>query len=202
MPPGNIYFVVYFLNIFIFKLDYKGIIRLSSKLRFRWDILIILLALYNSITIPINIAFDPESLNSVGIAIFESFIDLIFFIDIMINFRTSYISTKTGDEIKDPYLIAKRYIINGRLILDILSSIPFDKLSRNGNDVLPMLGMLKLIRVGRVSVVIRNLNAKSDAKSCYKFMWSVFSLVLYIHVIGCLWFYIVASDEVWVPQKD
>lgn len=25
---------------------------------------------------------------------------------------------------------------------------------------------------------------------------------MYIHVIGCLWYYIVDKDEVWVPQKD
>jgi hypothetical protein len=160
------------------------------------------LALYNSVTIPINIAFNPPMLNSVGIAIFESLIDLCFFVDVIFNFRTTYISTKTGDEVKDPRQIAKKYILNGRLIVDVLSSIPFDKLARGTNNVLPMLGMLKLVRVGRVSVVIRNLNAKSDAKSCYKTMWLVFSLVLYIHVIGCLWYYVVSTDEVWIPQKD
>lgn len=180
-------------------MDDWSIIRLSSKARFRWDILIIFLALYNSVTIPINIAFNPPMLNSVGIAIFESIIDLCFFIDVIFNFRTTYISTKTGDEVKDPHLIAKKYILNGRLIFDVLSSIPFDKLAKGTNNILPMLGMLKLIRVGRVSVVIRNLNAKSDAKSCYKTMWLVLSLVLYIHVIGCLWYYVVSTNEVWVP---
>lgn len=59
----------------------------------------------------------------------ESFIDLSFFIDIAINFRTTFISNKTGEEIYNPKLIAKRYVLGGRFLIDFLSSIPFDKLA-------------------------------------------------------------------------
>lgn len=79
---------------------------MSSKYRLRWDIYIIVAAIYNSITIPLNIAFNPEFLSTILITSFESIIDLTFFIDIFLNFRTTYISTKTGEEIKDPKLIA------------------------------------------------------------------------------------------------
>lgn len=89
------------------------IIRESSKFRLKWDIYIIVMALYNSITIPLNLAFNTSQLDSIGVTIFESFIDLSFFIDIMLNFRTTYTSTKSGEEIYDTQKIAKRYILSG-----------------------------------------------------------------------------------------
>lgn len=92
------------------------IIKLGSKKRFRWDLLIIFIALYNSITIPINIAFNPEILNSAGMTVLESLLDICFFVDIFFNFRTTFVSEKTGDEIRDPHLIAKKYVTSGRLL--------------------------------------------------------------------------------------
>jgi hypothetical protein len=177
----------------------KTIMRVSSKFRLRWDIYIIIAAIYNTITIPLDIAFKPAILGSIGITVMESFIDLSFFIDIFINFRTTYISSKTGEEIYDPKLIAKRYILGGRFFLDFLSSIPFDKLSGGSNDILPMLGMLKLFRISRINVVIRNLNTKSDFKAFLKVLWLVFFLFLYNHVIACLWYYIIIVKEVYIP---
>ena len=117
------------MNLFILFIGQQRIIRESSKAKLRWDIYIILLAIYNSVTIPLGIAYHPEGLDSTGVTVFESFIDLSFFIDIFVNFRTSFISPKTGDEIYDPKQIAKKYIFGGRFFLDLLSSIPFDKLA-------------------------------------------------------------------------
>lgn len=126
--------------------------------------------------------------------------DLIFFIDIFMNFRTSYISTSSGEEVVDPKLIALKYL-KGRFIVDLLSTIPFDNLAPN-SDVLPMFGMLKLARVLRVKMVIRNLNIKNSSKSLLKVIWLVFGLFLYIHVIACLWYYIVRDTEGWVINYD
>lgn len=65
-----------------------------------------------------------------------------------------------------------------------------------------MLGMLKLFRVTRISVVIRNLNIKSGTKASLKVMWLVFSLFLITHSIACLWYYIIIIDEIFIPLKD
>ena len=103
--------------------------------------------------------------------IFDSFVDLVFFVDLFINFRTSYISTSTGEEIFEPKMIARRYM-TGRFLIDFLSTIPFDKLASD-SDVLPIFGMLKLARVFRISMVIRNLNVKSSTKSLLKVLWLI-----------------------------
>jgi len=52
-------------------------------------------------------------------------IDFIFFIDICVCFKTVYIDIKTGKEINDKYLIAKRYV-KSTFIIDLLATVPFD----------------------------------------------------------------------------
>ena len=40
----------------------------------------------------------------------NSLIDFIFFLDIIVNFRTSFYDIETGDEVFDPKRTGKRYI--------------------------------------------------------------------------------------------
>lgn len=124
-------------------------IRCGSNFKLYWDILIITMALYNSIIIPIEIAWNVKDLSSATEIIVESFINMCFMIDIFLNFRITYISSISGDEIFDPKLIGLKYIIEQRFILDVLSSIPFN--SFGSSEILPILGMLKLFRVTRIS---------------------------------------------------
>ena len=132
--------------------------------------------------------------------VIESIINMAFMIDIFLNFRITFISSVNGDEIFDPKQIALKYIIEMRFIVDVLSSIPFNAVGTS--DILPILGMLKLFRVSRVSQVIRNLNIRADNKAFLRVLWLIFFLFLYIHVIGCLWFYVVREEETWIPWKD
>ena len=53
-------------------------------------------------------------------------IDLIFIIDILMNFRTTYIDPFNGEEILDTKLIGKNYVKVGQFLLDILSTVPID----------------------------------------------------------------------------
>jgi len=81
-------------------------IRCRSKFKLYWDIIIIVMALYNSIIIPVEIALNPMELNSATESTIESIINLVFMIDIFLNFRITFISDVSGDEIFDPKLIA------------------------------------------------------------------------------------------------
>lgn len=84
------------------------------------------------------------------------------------------------------------YILTGRLGLDVISSIPFNAINPN-SDILPIFGMLKLFRVGRISDVIRNLNISSELKAMLRVLWLIFFLFFYIHIVGCIWFYTVSQ---------
>lgn len=106
----------------------KYILRHDSKFKTYWDLFIILLVIYNCLTIPLGVAFPKMEFleNNLGIKIFENLIDILFLADILINFRTSYISDTSGLEIVDGKRIALNYV-KGRLIVDILATIPFEK---------------------------------------------------------------------------
>ena len=80
-----------------------------------------LCATWNCFSIPFNVAFEPEvshskdykTLQVMGSWLFiatNSVIDFLFLMDIIINFRTTFINSKTGDEITDTALVAKHYI--------------------------------------------------------------------------------------------
>lgn len=116
---------------------------------------VILLAIYNSFSIPYNIAFKPPAFDSTFMDLFNGIIDGLFFVDIIISFRTTFINTKTGDEIWDPKLIAKKYVMGGRFWIDLLSSLPMDSFgSGDASTFLAAFGMLKLMRITRISRII------------------------------------------------
>lgn len=86
--------------------------------------LIIILALYNSVSIPFTTAF-PTDEAYFFYDLWENFIDCIFFVDVIINFRTTFVNG-LGDEVFNPKLIAKTYVYKGRFFLDLLASVPFE----------------------------------------------------------------------------
>lgn len=95
----------------------------------RWDLFVMLLASYNCFSIPFAIAFNPEELESTTAMVFDSIIDLCFFLDIILNFRTAFLSPKTGIEITNPKEIAKNYMKGGKFAIDLLATIPFDTIA-------------------------------------------------------------------------
>jgi Ion transport protein len=109
------------------------VIRVNGKFRTRWDVFIICLSLWVCFSLPVHIAFEPPALDSKANQIFNSMIDILYAVDILLNFRTSYINVLTGDEIVDSKLIAFQYLKGGRFFLDLLSTIPFDMIIGN-ND--------------------------------------------------------------------
>lgn len=84
------------------------------------------MAIWNCVQIPFNIAFAPQF--SLSIEILNSIIDLTFYIDIAIAFRTSYL-TFDGFEVTDWKKIAYKYIVKGTFILDLLSVLPFNAMT-------------------------------------------------------------------------
>lgn len=63
--------------------------------RIRWDLWIILFVLYNCNHVPFEIAYE-EQLYNTGSKAFGYFVDANSFIDILFNFRTTYIDGRTG----------------------------------------------------------------------------------------------------------
>lgn len=95
--------------------------------RTRWDVLIIILSLWICFSLPIQIAFEPQWLESMGNYVINVFSDIIYILDILINLRTTIKNPLTNEEIVNPKEIMKQYF-QGRFLIDLVASIPFDLL--------------------------------------------------------------------------
>ena len=114
----------YFIQLHRAKLRKRCIIRNLEPLRVKWDLFIIILAIFNSICIPISLAFNPPSMNTTVYKVVDQFIDICFWLDIILTFRTTYKHPRTGDEITNSWLIARNYC-SGTFFIDVISAINF-----------------------------------------------------------------------------
>lgn len=136
---------------------------MNGKFRIRWDLWIILLVVYNAIKEPLAIAYIE--IETTGLEIFGYFVDINFIIDLIFNFRTTYINEKTGLEVKNGKLIAKYYVLQWRFYLDVLSIIPFelmlDATETSSNSIIfKIFNLLKLMRLLRLGRIITYLKVK------------------------------------------
>ena len=73
--------------------------------RIYWDFLIIVLASYQAVMIPLEIAYQFDVFNNPISITGNSLMDIVFITDILINFRTTYIDP-TGEEVIEWHTIA------------------------------------------------------------------------------------------------
>jgi hypothetical protein len=130
-----------------------------------WDLLVIMLSVYNCIMIPIGISYGDDFFTEEAIFIInylEFVIDGIFVSDIIASFRTTYLDTQKGKEITDPKAIAKRYFFSGNLFVDICSTVPIDEIIENFIEInvrqVGLLGLLKMTRMLRLRKIIAFMN--------------------------------------------
>lgn len=136
-----------------------------------WDICLVMpLLLYLLVVMPFRLCFMNEAQKFSPIYWFEFMVDMIFIIDIFLNFRTGYfVGTAEDDLVEfDPYLIARNYV-RGWFFLDVVSGIPFALLdlvfSSSGNvkilktaKSLRLLRFLKLGRLLKIEKILSNLD--------------------------------------------
>lgn len=95
--------------------------------RVRWDIFIMVIAVYNSIQIPAEIAFVPveQAGKYAWLTTMNTLSDFIFLIDIILNFHTTVEDPMTGEEVVDRHGIAMNYL-RLQFWIDLASTIPLD----------------------------------------------------------------------------
>ena len=87
--------------------------------------MVVVLALWNSISLSFMGAFTPEVLNSYAVELPN---DMIFLTDIFLNFFTSYIDEKTGKEITINKKVALNYLKSENFCIDLISVFQFEVL--------------------------------------------------------------------------
>ena len=106
----------------------RYITRYNDSRRIKWDFAVIIFAIYNCGVIPFDIAFNPEITSTTAVVVFDYLVDVFFVMDILINFRTTFIN-KNGEEVYDTKIIGKRYLGGGRFWIDFLSVVPLEEMS-------------------------------------------------------------------------
>ena len=164
--------------------------RARDQSKIKWELFILFLAVWNLFYVPYNFAFSSDLGNSTATDVLNFIVDIIFMVDVAINFRTTIINEKTGEEIFDGKRIAIKYL-KGKFFIDLLASIPFDFLSvligaemSNNTFTFQLFGLLKLIRIVRLTKLITYLNLKDDVKMSLKLGKLIFFLIMYIHCVG------------------
>lgn len=71
------------------------LISFKSPCKFRWDLFVMVLAVYNSVEVPLTLSFQ---LKNVILRIISEITDYIFFVDIIVNFFTSFMDSKGHEE--------------------------------------------------------------------------------------------------------
>lgn len=102
------------------------IISAQNVVKFYWDVLIIVLSIYNAVSLPMRLAFqqiEDEYTTRTSLAVIETVVDIFFLADVIGLFFTSYIETANGETIRQPKLIAKHYFKSG-FFPDFISTLP------------------------------------------------------------------------------
>ena len=190
----------------------------DSRFRMQWDLFVMVLALYNCIMIPYNVAFQGQATDEASVGAWvESFvdrvIDVLFLTDIVLNFRTTYVNPKTNLEVVSASRIACNYFSSRRFWIDVLASIPFEMFmqlsetpSAQGDAAgtqIQILGLLKMVRLLRLGRIISYMKVRSGMKVGFKLLQLLSGILLLVHWLGCIWFLLVNTPEQdWLPPKD
>lgn len=111
-----------------------------------------------------------------------------------------------GEIVKDPSKIARRYLAGG-FFIDFISSFPFASFlepiaSQRFVSVLQNLGLLKLLRLGRIYPTVRKQNMAYENKILIKIVLMSFIIVMALHLCSAMWFFIVKENQRWVHNMD
>ena len=145
--------------------------------------------------IPLQFAMPSTMERIPSITVIDHIVDVLFAIDIMIMFRTSYQDQKTDNIIRDSKLIAINYM-KGRFFIDLLASVPFDGIARlitttpdvridpSTTTFLSILKMTRLLRLGRmVSYFQINQAFKFGMKMLQMFLF----ILIFLNLVACIW---------------
>ncbi|CAI9584804.1 unnamed protein product, partial [Staurois parvus] len=172
-----------------------------------WDWLILLLVIYTAIFTPYSAAFllndiEEQKRRTCGYScnplnVVDLIVDIMFIIDILINFRTTYVN-QNEEVVSDPAKIAIHYF-KGWFLIDMVAAIPFDLLIfGSGSDEL--IGLLKTARLLRLVRVARKLDRYSEyGAAVLMLLMCIFALIA--HWLACIWYAIGNVERPYLIHK-
>ena len=158
------------------------------------------LTFYTVVIVPFNLAINKTTGDDgIAMMVINSIVDVFFFIDIIFNFRTSFVGND-GSVIVDEKKIRQNYLRSG-FVIDVMACLPYDALnifntsdstdeSKGYGNIFMILKIMRLFRLGRV------------ARAMHRFLESSFALLLLMlsfYVIVAHWFacifYVIGRED-------
>ncbi|XP_057336280.1 potassium voltage-gated channel subfamily H member 8 isoform X3 [Microplitis mediator] len=168
--------------------------------RTTWEWITLVATIYVAAVVPYNASFVSTERPTVAC---DVIVEAIFIVDIILNFRTTYISKK-GKLVLNGRKIAINYM-KGWFLIDLLAALPFDLLyasdvysgEESGHSHIHLVKLTRLLRLAR-------LFQKAERYSQYSavilaLLMLAFSVVA--HWLACIW-YVIAEYERLQNDKE
>ncbi|KAM9804261.1 voltage-gated delayed rectifier potassium channel KCNH1-like isoform 2-T2 [Neosynchiropus ocellatus] len=170
-----------------------------------WDWVILILTFYTAIMVPYNVSFKTKQ-NNVTWLVVDSIVDVIFLVDIVLNFHTTFVGP-AGEVISDPKLIRMNYLKTW-FVIDLLSCLPYDVINAFENvdeGISSLFSSLKVVRLLRLGRVARKLDHYIEyGAAVLVLLVCVFGLAA--HWLACIWYsigdYEVIDEETNIVRRD
>ncbi|KDR07360.1 Potassium voltage-gated channel subfamily H member 6, partial [Zootermopsis nevadensis] len=175
-----------------------------------WDWVILLLVMYTAIFTPYVAAFllnEPDFSNRKTkkygddpIVIIDLIVDVTFIVDILINFRTTYVNSN-DEVVSHPGKIAVHYL-RGWFLIDLVAAIPFDLLlfGSDTDETTTLIGLLKTARLLRLVRVARKIDRYSEyGAAVLLLLMATFALIA--HWLACIWYAIGNAERPLLKSK-
>nr|XP_033499887.1 potassium voltage-gated channel subfamily H member 4a [Epinephelus lanceolatus] len=164
-----------------------------------WDWLILLATFYVAVAVPYDICFvshdegsDYHSLVSRSTMGSDIAVEMLFILDIILNFRTTYVS-QSGQVVYDARSIYLHYCTTW-FFVDLIAALPFDLLYAFNITVTSLVHLLKTVRLLRLLRLLQKLDRYSQYSAVVlTLLMSVFALLA--HWMACVW-YIIGRKEI------
>ncbi|XP_022595404.1 potassium voltage-gated channel subfamily H member 4-like [Seriola dumerili] len=164
-----------------------------------WDWLILLATFYVAVTVPYDVCFvshdegsDHHSLFSRSTIGSDIAVEMLFILDIILNFRTTYVS-QSGQVVYDARSIYLHYCTTW-FFVDLIAALPFDLLYAFNITVTSLVHLLKTVRLLRLLRLLQKLDRYSQYSAVVlTLLMSVFALLA--HWMACVW-YVIGRKEI------
>ncbi|KAM4526715.1 voltage-gated delayed rectifier potassium channel KCNH4-like [Fundulus diaphanus] len=166
-----------------------------------WDWLILLATFYVAVTVPYNVSFSPHDDSipaSRSTIVSDILVEMLFIIDIILNFRTTYVS-QSGQVEYEARSIYIHYVTTW-FFVDLVAALPFDLLYAFNITVTSLVHLLKTVRLLRLLRLLQKLDRYSQYSAMVlTLLMSVFALLA--HWMACIWYMIgrkeIETNETW-----
>jgi len=180
---------------------------LNENGRFRncWDTMCLAFVLISAIVIPLRVVFPPDT--GPGLTWVVYLLDLFFWIDICLNFHTSF---QKGGVLHVDRRETRRHYLRSLFPVDLAANLPIELLvvavSPQSQLVL-LLSLFRLLRVVRFFAVLHRIESCDWMRAGYlRIIRFGLVLVIVAHWTACTWYGLASVDgfpaDSWVAREE